>query len=825
MNYEEQQTVQNANLSIAPRFSNPVIANPAPPPEYEIQTKSFGSWSAKLLGSHPAYSDVTGKLRIPRDKIQPPVGWAWNGDWNLVPQQSQVYTDFICDQFFNILVRFYCKNRRSLFLRDRFRIDNMNTSASGEKCPSKEEMVCPQGWHYVEEWRVVHNKATDHQGWKYSIDPLASGTPKSWSAAEKAFHTNRHRQWQRIRQRDQPSVTIAEPDTWEYGSGIELKFHLTQKSTDTFRRRCWRRTMIPQEELGVLSIFLLEGSMELDIDKKKSSKSNRTKNEFKGVLRQNTPLIYCLCQGPIYYQLRCYIFQARHLFSDSSKSPDLYIQVAFLHVSQRTEIQPCTLTPFWDQTLVFSGIQLYDDQQSVVRETPYITIELLDNSHIVTGNQGKGKFLGWNLCYPVVCLDVSTRVPPSLEWHKLRKGRRSCGEVLAAFELLLDETDGKLDSIATPSCKDNGNLMVPNEVRPVLMLMMLEILAWGLRALKYVPLLNMHSPSLLIECGGQSVQTSPIHDITKNPNFPHPFLRMILARNEGHLKIIILKIFDNRPFGYTKETILCLLQEFCPYLTTLVVVSAENMSESKVSEVTESQASKQQTDLQELNIFGVERTLRRRRSENEYDWWSKYEVINRVFCDENVLNQIYDTELESIPEFHGLQDFCQTFQLCHGRSVGETIENDNLQVVGEVKASFRIYPLPENTELLMPPAQFYDIPDNSPQECLLRIYIVRGLDLSPRDRNGLCDPYVQISVGKRKMDNRENYIPCTLNPVFGKLFELNCIIPLEKDLKVCVFDYDIMSDDDKIGETYIDLENRLLSRFGAKCGLPQTYSV
>ncbi len=57
------------------------------------------------------------------------------------------------------------------------------------------------------------------------------------------------------------------------------------------------------------------------------------------------------------------------------------------------------------------------------------------------------------------------------------------------------------------------------------------------------------------------------------------------------------------------------------------------------------------------------------------------------------------------------------------------------------------------------------------------------------------------------------------------MFELTCFLPQDKDLKIAVYDFDLLSRDEKVGETVIDLENRLLSRFASYCGLAQTYCM
>ena len=56
-----------------------------------------------------------------------------------------------------------------------------------------------------------------------------------------------------------------------------------------------------------------------------------------------------------------------------------------------------------------------------------------------------------------------------------------------------------------------------------------------------------------------------------------------------------------------------------------------------------------------------------------------------------------------------------------------------------------------------------------------------------------------------------------------RVFRFNVKLPMEKDLTIQVFDWDLIGTDDKIGQTTIDLENRYYTKYRAWCGLPKSY--
>lgn len=61
--------------------------------------------------------------------------------------------------------------------------------------------------------------------------------------------------------------TKGDPEGWEFSSLIGWKFHRLERSSDTFRRRRWRRKMAPEGRLGASAIFQLEGALVSDWSK------------------------------------------------------------------------------------------------------------------------------------------------------------------------------------------------------------------------------------------------------------------------------------------------------------------------------------------------------------------------------------------------------------------------------------------------------------------------------------------------------------------------------------------------------------------------------
>ncbi|XP_053197896.1 myoferlin-like [Scomber japonicus] len=788
---------------------------------YENQAQVFGKWGTTGLVGRYKYSDVTGKLKLKQQYFIPPRGWEWEGDWFIDPEKALLteadagHTEFM-DEVFQNETRFPGGEWKSA--------SEPFTDVNGEKSYNPGEFDCPPGWQWEDKWTVDVNRAVDDQGWEYGVTIPPDDKPRSWVPAEKMYHVHRRRRLVRPRKRAAVPAGAGverrdqgDPEGWEFSSLIGWKFHKMERSSDTFRRRRWRRKMAPEDRLGASAIFQLEGAVGVDTEEKeKGSKGDATK-----MFGANTPTVSCSFDRSYMYHLRVYVYQARNMASlDKDSFSDPYTHVSFLHVSKTTEKLRATLNPTWDQTMIFNDVEIHGDPQTIAQRPPDVVLEFYDYDQV-----GNDELLGRSVCTPLVKLNPGIDHTPKLLWHPIFQKGRQAGEALVTAELILKDKSGESDLPLVPPKRAENLYMVPQGIRPVVQLTAIEILAWGLRNMKPYQLAAVSSPSLVVECGGQRVESAVIKNIKKSPNFPSSvlFIKVLLPKDEMYTPPIVLKVIDHRPFGRKPVVGQCTITSVEQFRCDPYIITAEGAMSSKMHLM-------MATPVKDVSINMEEsRPLLEAQEKETVDWWSKFYAStgDQEKCGPYLKKgydtlKVYDCELEDVLDFKGLTDFCDTFKLQRGKNENG---DDDPSVVGELKGSFKVYPLSDDPSIAPPPRQFRELPESGPQQCSVRIYVVRAIDLQPKDNNGSCDPYIKISLGKNTVEDRDHYLPNTTNPLFGRMFEMTCFLPQDKDLKISVYDYDLLTRDEKVGETVIDLENRFLSRYNAYCGLPQTYCI
>ncbi|KAF5301719.1 hypothetical protein FQA39_LY10650 [Lamprigera yunnana] len=645
------------------------------------------------------------------------------------------------------------------------------------------------------------------------------------------------------------------------------------------------------------------------------------------------------------FQLRAYIYQARSLIgSDASGLSDPFARVLAGEYSRMTQVIDETLSPTWDELLLFDEILIYGTSEEIQQNPPSIVVEIFDQDKV-----GKSEFIGRALAKPHVKLTDEAyskpKFPPALEWFDVRRSDSHAGELLAAFELLEESgSDDALPPLPRPKeipmykdsdSKDVGPILpVPKGIRPILSKYRIEVLFWGLRDLKRVHLLTVDKPRVDIECSGKTLYSPIIPNARKNPNFNTPikFLDLELPEQELYRPPLTIRAVDCRSFGRYTLVGTHTINSIQKYMYTPITKKDKEMQERNsslqaIDNQLENQASlnayssddnKEKSPLlpkdpQSSVSYGSREVTKKARAENkkqkqcieedtddednDKDWWTKYHAsvdclnkkemnLNKIlqfqdvdslpaegndikdvdatsnysneqkrkisfksvanstrfvtklnaksgiirFKKQTAMCKIYNTELEHIQEFNEFKDWLHSFELYRGKKTGDDCEDDN-RIVGTFKSAIKVYkwPLPKDIQdfSIMSFDTNYGLlqglPSNEPIGVLVRVYIVKANDLHPMDLNGKADPYVVLQLGPKRINDKENYVSKQLNPIFGKCFEFEATFPQDSLLTIQIFDWDLVSADDVIGETKIDLENRFYSQHRATCGLAFRY--
>ncbi|NWQ85171.1 FR1L4 protein, partial [Burhinus bistriatus] len=221
-----------------------------------------------------------------------------------------------------------------------------------------------------------------------------------------------------------------------------------------------------------------------------------------------------------YFQLRAHLYQARGILpADDNGLSDPFARVVFSTHCQTTRVLEETLSPMWNELLLFDQLIIDGKKEELKTETPIVIINLFSHNKF-----GSPEFLGQAFAVPQVKLLDEPYTKPALQFFNFYKGTKAAGELIAAFELIELDYSGYLEDME-PKEPDYlgdpraGRFIIPEGIRPVLKEFRIEILFWGLRDLKRVNLFEVDQPQVIIECAGKKVESEVIVALKESPNF------------------------------------------------------------------------------------------------------------------------------------------------------------------------------------------------------------------------------------------------------------------------------------------------------------------
>nr|NP_001304962.3 fer-1-like protein 4-like [Gorilla gorilla gorilla] len=260
-----------------------------------------------------------------------------------------------------------------------------------------------------------------------------------------------------------------------------------------------------------------------------------------------------------YFQLRAHLYQARGvLAADDSGLSDPFARVLISTQCQTTRVLEQTLSPLWDELLVFEQLIVDGKREHLQEEPPLVIINVFDHNKF-----GPPVFLGRALAAPRVKLMEDPYQRPELQFFPLRKGPRAAGELIAAFELIELDYSGRLEP-SVPSDVEpqdlaplvephSGRLSLPPNVCPVLREFRVEVLFWGLRGLGRVHLFEVEQPQVVLEVAGQRVESEVLASYRESPNFTElvRHLTVDLPEQPYLQPPLSILVIERRAFGRT----------------------------------------------------------------------------------------------------------------------------------------------------------------------------------------------------------------------------------------------------------------------------------
>ncbi|VFV17009.1 fer-1-like protein 4-like [Lynx pardinus] len=511
-----------------------------------------------------------------------------------------------------------------------------------------------------------------------------------------------------------------------------------------------------------------------------------------------------LCRDDFsYFQLRAHLYQARGvLAADDSGLSDPFARVLISTQCQTTQVLEQTLSPLWDELLVFDQLIVDGRREHLQEEPPLVVVNVFDHNKF-----GPPVFLGRALATPRVKLTEDPYQRPELQFFPLRKGPRAAGELIATFELIELDYSGRFEPSVpsdvepqdlTPLAEPlSGRLSLPPNVRPVLREFRVEVLFWGLRGLGRVHLFEVEQPQVVLEVAGRRVESEVLASYRENPNFTElvRHLTVDLPEQPYLQPPLSILVIERRAFGRTVLVGSHVVSQMLRFILRAHEDPPKEEGEEEETVDLVPKGPKGQRSLDpSLAEVGMPRRLLKAPLKKlplrsllnqgpkleedipdpeELDWWSKYyaslqELQGQTNFDEDEMDDPGESDGVNLISVDGeVQDQGQGEAEVKG-SVSQKKAIATLKIYNStLEEEFNNF---EDWLNVFPLYRGQGGQDGDAEEERSGHLVgkFKATNLAPADPNGKADPYVVVSAGRERQDTKERYIPKQLNPIFGE---------------------------------------------------------
>eukprot|EP00300_Choanocystis_sp_HF-7_P005500 c14114_g1_i1.p1 GENE.c14114_g1_i1~~c14114_g1_i1.p1 ORF type:complete len:1293 (+),score=373.40 c14114_g1_i1:49-3879(+) len=400
----------------------------------------------------------------------------------------------------------------------------------------------------------------------------------------------------------------------------------------------------------------------------------------------------------------------------------------------------------------------------------------------------------------------ATALPSSMEKPQLytleMDGKKTNAKILIGFQLVPESLTFKPPASLSPDCEER----------------LVELTIIGLRNLLPYGYQQIMKPFITVKFAGQVQTTKRCNKPTgTDPNFLTLLsFKTMLPKDPLYCAPIQVYVFDDRLVLGTPLIASCAI-DLAPFydpstarprsvLTRLdepVAATGVLQPASALATVTEN------TEQQSL-LDGVEKSDDQAPAVEETESDSGDEELAEVEdkdAEQGMLDTSskYMTGRETLPS--ELEDVLRVKPF-HEVKLGRPTSSTPRKAVGTLKCN--VFALPPGADPVLYPRPFSHAEFSNPRHYVVRLYVLKGINVTAKDSNGLSDPLLKIQLGRKTIIDTNSIRPKTINPEFYCFYELDCVLPGQAHLNISVMDEDLLRYE-LIGSTTIDLENYFFS--------------